>query len=211
MDSEAQTEAYAQADFTEPNRLFVQRFFARFGAAGAGDRAVDLGCGPADISIRFSQMYPACQVTGADAGQNMLRQAEAAVQISAARGRVELACCRLPDLSALTPPYDAIISNSLLHHLPRGEVLWQALRELGAPGSRVMVMDLRRAESREAARALVEQHSAGEPEVLKQDFENSLCAAFTPEEIAAQLLLHGLERLEISCPSDRHLTVMGTL
>jgi trans-aconitate methyltransferase len=211
MDSEAQTAAYAQADFTEPNRLFVQRFFARFGADGAGDRAVDLGCGPADITIRFSMMYPACQVTGTDAGPNMLRQAEAAVRAAGAEGRVTLARCRLPGLSELAPPYDAIFSNSLLHHLPDGAILWQAIKALGTPGSRVMVMDLRRLESREAARALVEQYSGGEPEVLKEDFENSLCAAFTPEEIAAQLLIHGLEQLEVSCPSDRHVTVMGKL
>ncbi len=211
MDSEAQTEAYAHADFEEPNRLFVERFFARFGPQGAGDRALDLGCGPADITLRFSMMYPACGVHGADAGENMLSQARQAVERAGASDRVELVQCRLPDTGGLTPPYDAIFSNSLLHHLPRGSTLWSAIRSLGRAGGRVMVMDLRRPTNRKEAREIVERYSPHEPDLLKQDFENSLCAAFTPEEIAAQLGEHGLEGLEIEQPSDRHLLVAGEL
>jgi ubiquinone/menaquinone biosynthesis C-methylase UbiE len=211
MDSEAQTGAYARADFDEPNRLFVQAFFQRFGPGGAGGEALDLGCGPADIVIRFAHRYPACQVTGADAGQNMLRQAARAVTSASMKQRIKLALCRLPDLSRLSPPYDAIISNSLLHHLPLAETLWQAVRALGAPGTRVMVMDLRRPRSRPAARAIVETYAGGEPDVLKEDFENSLCAAFTPEEITDQLREHDLGQLEVSRPSDRHVMVAGVL
>ena len=211
MDSVAQTVAYARANFEEPNRLFVEAFFQRFEAEGAGSKALDLGCGPADIVIRFARMYPACQVTGADAGENMLGQAARAVEASDVGGQITLTRCRLPDLSGLAPPYEAIISNSLLHHLPRPETLWEAVRALGAPGSRVMVMDLRRPESRQDARAMVELHSGDEPDLLKQDFENSLCAAFTPDEISDQLRDHGLAQLEVSCPSDRHVMVAGVL
>jgi len=211
MDSEAQTEAYARADFEEPNRLFVEAFFQRFGDDGAGGKALDLGCGPADIVIRLAARYPAWQITGADAGRNMLRQAETAVGGCGAGARIKLTLCQLPDLSGLEPPYDAIVSNSLLHHLPRAETLWEAVRALGAPGTRVMVMDLRRPKNREAARAIVETYSGDEPDVLKEDFENSLCAAFTPEEITAQLREHGLEQLQVSRPSDRHVMVAGVL
>lgn len=211
MDSEAQTEAYARADFAEPNRLFVEDFFARFGAGGGRQRIVDLGCGPADITVRLAQMNPACQVEGVDAGANMLRQARGTVERAGLAGRVRLVRCRLPDLSGLAPPYDAIISNSLLHHLPDGALLWQAVKALGRPGSQVMVMDLRRPVNRRAARDLVELHSPDEPAVLKQDFENSLCAAFTSSEVAAQLEAAGLEGLDVSEPTDRHLIVAGEI
>lgn len=211
MDSEAQTEAYALADFSQPNQLFVERFHARFGAGGAGEVALDLGCGPADITLRFAAMYPACAVTGSDAGANMLRQARAAVAAADLTGRITLALCRLPDLGALSPPYEAIISNSLLHHLPAGATLWRAVRALGRPGTRVMVMDLRRPDSRDDARRIVEQNAADEPDLLKEDFFNSLCAAFTPDEIAAQLHEAGLGALEIELPSDRHVLVAGEL
>jgi len=72
-----------------------------------------------------------------------------------------------------------------------------------------MVMDLRRPRNRRAARDLVELHSPDEPAVLKQDFENSLCAAFTSSEVAGQLEAAGLEGLDVSEPTDRHLIVAG--
>ena len=211
MDSEDQTAAYAGADFEEPNLLFVLGFVDGFGKDGGGEAAVDLGWGPAEITTRFARLYPGCRVTGADAGANMLRLAAAAVQGSGLAQRVSLARCRLPDLNELSPPYDAIISNSLLHHLPEGATLWRAVRDLGRTGTRVMVMDLRRPASRDAAREIVAQYSGDEPEVLRQDFENSLCAAFTPGEIAAQLHAAGLDELSVEEPSDRHVLISGEL
>jgi hypothetical protein len=53
------------------------------------------------------------------------------------------------------------------------------------PGAPVLVMDLMRPASPAAAEALVEQYAAGEPEVLRRDFYNSLLAAFEPGEVRA--------------------------
>jgi hypothetical protein len=58
---------------------------------------------------------------------------------------------------------------------------------------------------------IVEQYSSREPEVLKRDFFNSLCAAFTPDEVRGQLAAAGLEVLRVQTVSDRHLTVSGRL
>ena len=60
-----------------------------------------------------------------------------------------------------------------------------------------------------AARALVEQSAAGEPEVLRRDFYNSLLAAFEPAEVREQLELAGLAQLEVLEVSDRHMLVRG--
>ncbi len=68
-------------------------------------------------------------------------------------------------------------------------------------------MDLFRPESREAAWAIVEKYSGHEPEVLKRDFFHSLCAAFEPGEVRAQLDACGLGALArqdgVRPPPDR--------
>ena len=55
MDSEAQTLAYAEADFNESNSLFTEWFLAHFSELPAAGRMADLGCGPGDITIRLAQ------------------------------------------------------------------------------------------------------------------------------------------------------------
>ena len=52
---------------------------------------------------------------------------------------------------------------------------------------------------------------AGEPEVLRLDFLASLCAAFEPDEIRAQLRAHDLDGCSVRTVSDRHLLVTGRL
>jgi len=64
MNDEAQALAYAQADFDEPHDMFIQVFKDTFPEAKVSDHILDLGCGPADISIRFARAYPDCEIDG---------------------------------------------------------------------------------------------------------------------------------------------------
>jgi hypothetical protein len=70
-------------------------------------------------------------------------------------------------------------------------------------------MDLMRPNSRESAEALVEEHAAGEPEILRRDFFNSLLAAFRPEEVREQIKAAGLHSFAVEAVSDRHLIAFG--
>jgi hypothetical protein len=45
--------------------------------------------------------------------------------------------------------------------------------------------------------------------VLRHDFYHSLCAAFEPAEIEAQLAAANLHELSVDILSDRHLVVHG--
>jgi hypothetical protein len=85
------------------------------------------------------------------------------------------------------------------------------VRESGAPGARVLVMDLMRPASEAAAQALVDEYAANEPEVLRRDFYNSLLAAFEPAEVRAQLEAANLGHFAVEAVSDRHLLVRGLL
>lgn len=213
MDAPEQARAYAHADFEEPNSLFVELFGRYFPDLRVG-RILDLGCGPGDILVRFAARFPASQLAGIDGAPAMLAHAVGAVQNAGLADRVRLVCARLgqePTQEVAGGWADAVISNSLLHHLADPETLWSAVRTYGAAGAAVLVMDLARPDSPDAARAIVSQYSGDEPEVLRRDFFHSLCAAYRTDEVRAQLEAAGLANLAVDKASDRHLIVHGIL
>ena len=207
MENEAQARAYAEADFSQENQGFVDRFRAYFPDFSEG-HVLDLGCGPGDIPIRFARATPGCLVIGVDASAAMVQLAEEAVRQAGLSGRIIFLCERFQAV-ALGEPADAAISNSLLHHVPNPLQFWHKLRLAVKPGSPVLVMDLLRPESPEEAQAIVDLYAAGAPDILRRDFYNSLLAAFTEDEVAAQLAEMNLSRLIIDVPDDRHWVVVG--
>jgi len=210
MDSAAQVDAYASADFSASNQWFVDRLIERFKPRPERGTLVDLGCGPGDICIRLAHALPGWRIEGVDAGANMLATARRAVAQVGLAKRIQLRLARLPDAALGTQGFECVVSNSLLHHLPDPDTLWQAVRQVAAPGAWIQVMDLDRPESGEQADALVELHSGGEPDVLKTDFRNSLHAAWRVDEVRGQLERAGLP-LDCEKVSDRHWLVSGRL
>ena len=211
MDVPAQAKAYAEADFSESNSLFVEIFRAVWADSPARGRVLDLGCGPADIPIRISRAYPEFTIDAIDGSESMLRCAREAVRKAELTERINLSRRRLPDERLETASYGAVISNSLLHHLADSNDLWETVARCAALGAAVVVMDLIRPDDEAAVDRLVEAYAADAPEVLRQDFRASLCAAYTMEEVTAQLGAAGLDQLQPRQVSDRHWAVAGRL
>ena len=209
MDDPEQARAYARADFAGENQWFVDRFREYFPDFTEG-RVLDLGCGPADIPLRFVKLYPACRVIGVDASAPMIQLGEQAVKQAGLAARITLRCERFEEIAGANIA-EAAISNSLLHHVPNPLQFWHKLRQLVKPGSPVLVMDLLRPESPEEAWAIVDRYAVGEPEILQRDFYNSLLAAFTEDEVTSQLARMNLTRLLIDVPDDRHWVVGGII
>jgi SAM-dependent methyltransferase len=212
MDEVEQARAYAEADFTEPNERFVGLFAERHAGLREGT-VLDLGCGPGDIVVRLASRHPALVVHGLDGSAAMLSHARERLRTAPAElaQRVRFVEGVLPGATLPLSGYDAVISNSLLHHLHDPRVFWDAVRQAGKPGAAVLVMDLHRPASEAAAQALVDQYAGGEPEVLRRDFVASLCAAFEPGEIRGHLVACGLGALQVETVSDRHVLVSGRL
>jgi trans-aconitate methyltransferase len=211
MDDAEQARAYAQADFSEPHQAFIEHFRERL-ADHVPRHVVDLGCGPADITIRFARAFPHCRITGVDAADAMLALARDAVGAAGLTSRIELRKVRLPAGAPRTGGFDTLISNSLLHHLADAQVLWQTLKDAGTEGAAVFVMDRLRPESVARATELVKEYCGDEPEVLRRDFFHSLLAAYRPDEVGAQIEAAGLGTcLQLEVVSDRHFVVWGHL
>ena len=210
MDKPEQARAYAQADFAEPHQAFVERFRQCF-PDHRPRQVLDLGCGAADITIRFARAYPESKLTGVDGAAAMLVFAREAIAQAGLISRIQLKQARLPETSLPPCAFDTVISNSLLHHLHHPQTLWHAVNQYAAPGAAVFIMDLRRPGSREQAGALVGEYACTEPEILRRDFFNSLLAAFRPEEITEQLIQAGLSLFQVEAVGDRHVIVYGKM
>ena len=209
MDDPEQALVYARADFEKENQGFVDRFRQYFPEFTEG-HILDLGCGPGDIPIRFALALPSCRITGVDASEPMIGLADAAIKQAGLADRIIFRCERFQAVS-LVEPGDAAVSNSLLHHVPNPLQFWYRLRQLVKPGSPVLVMDLLRPNSPEEAQAIVDRYAAKEPKILRRDFYRSLLAAFTEDEVAAQLAELNLSRLIIDVVDDRHWVVSGII
>ncbi|MCK5427370.1 MAG: class I SAM-dependent methyltransferase [Thermodesulfovibrionia bacterium] len=208
MNDTAQAQAYAEADFSEPHDAFVAHFSTRFPDFSNGE-VLDLGCGPADVTLRFARAFPKTHITGIDGAQAMLNIALSDVQSQGLTQQITLRKCTLPDKNLLKHGYDALISNSLLHHLSEPVVMWQTIGQCAKSEAAIFVMDLLRPMSIENAKELVEKYAADASPILQKDFYNSLLAAYSTEEIQQQLQHTGLDCLTIKVVSDRHWIAWG--
>ena len=175
MDDLAQAEAYGAADFSSSDRDLVEWIAKQF-PEGLGENLVDLGCGPGNITFLLAEKYPEARVLGLDGALAMLGLAEERRLSEQVRFQEALLPC--PELEG---GHTAVISNSLLHHLHDPQVLWQSVRQLGAPA------------------------------ILRRDYSQSLRAAFTLAEVREQLALAGLSQLQLAERDDRYLVVWGRL
>jgi ubiquinone/menaquinone biosynthesis C-methylase UbiE len=206
MDGDAEAAAYARADFSDSNAAYVAGVVGAFPGLR---RIVDLGCGPGDIAVRLATALPPAHITAVDGSAAMLALARRAVEAADVGRQITLVQGRLPGV-LLAAPFDAVLSKDMLHHLPDPQVLWSEVCRLGGPGAAVCVADLLRPDSPEEARAIVERVSGGEDPILKEDFYNSLCAAFTVEEVRVQLEAADLP-LTVERLTERHMRIRGRL
>jgi 2-polyprenyl-3-methyl-5-hydroxy-6-metoxy-1,4-benzoquinol methylase len=209
MEDANQVNAYAEADFEKPHSEFIQRLKAFVNEPKFSGKALDLGCGPGDISRRLAKAFPLCKIDAIDGSKAMI---DYAVNASSPefKSRLNFIHGKLPDTELSVEHYDIILSNSVLHHLPDPQILWQVVKKYSKPGTRIVIMDLLRPGSVSMARTLVEMYAITEPKILQQDFYNSLLAAFTLKEINAQIAQAGVS-LAVEKISDRHVFVSGIM
>ena len=209
MDDAHQVSAYAGADFSSSDQALVDWIAERW-PQGLGPDAVDLGCGPGNISLMLVQQWPQLLVTGVDGAQRMLAVAAQRQKVLPAQcaDRLSWHLASLQTLQ-LSRRFSAVISNSLLHHLHEPQVLWRAVQQLASAGAAVVIHDLRRPGDEQQLQHLLHRHAADAPAVLRRDYEASLRAAFTASEVRTQLQQAGLGEFEVIEREDRYLTVAG--
>ena len=208
MDVAEEADAYAQADFAEVNEAFVNRLMYFVGAR-TGVLALDLGTGPGDIPLRAARYGLGWHIVAADISQPMLRHASRVIGTAGLRWAIHLVLMDAKASPFTHTSFDIIFSNSILHHVSDAGLFWREVQRVAKPGAFVLLRDLIRPESPEAAGEIVKRYAQNESLLLQEEYFRSLMAAYTPEEVREQLDDAGLRSLRVETVSDRHWDAFG--
>jgi len=203
MDTLDEAVDYDSMDHSEVNRVFVDDLLA---AGLPPGEALDLGTGTALIPIELCRREPAAQVLAVDAARHMLQVARQNVHEAGLADRIRLQHVDAKGLPFRDGQFAAVISNSIVHHVPEPrDVLSEAWR-VTAPGGLIFFRDLFRPEDDRTVRHLVDTYAAGANQHQQQMFEDSLRAALTVEEVQRLVAEWCDDPQTARATSDRHWT-----
>jgi len=208
MDDPEQAGAYAAADWSESHGKIPGYFRQRFPNFSSG-RVLDLGCGTADVTVRFVKAFPQVTALGVDGSDAMLEFGRQRVSDEGLESRIALENHFLPDASLEKQQFDAIVCNSLLHHFADPVALWRTAAKCVKPGAPVQIVDLLRPPDHDTAVRLVSENASDAPPVLQRDFIASLHAAYSVEEVRRQLADAGLPGFHVDQVDEIHLVAWG--
>lgn len=208
MDSPQEAIDYDAMDHSTVNRIFVEDFLQvwRQKLGAATGEVLDLGTGTAQIPIALLAREPGFHVVGIDLAESMLSLGRRNAAVAGFARQIQLECVDAKRLPYAAGRFAAVMSNSIVHHIPEpGEVLAEACRVL-RPGGALFVRDLLRPDDDESVRHLVETYAAGANEHQRQLFEASLRAALSLEEVRGLVAGLGYDAQQVRQTSDRHWT-----
>jgi ubiquinone/menaquinone biosynthesis C-methylase UbiE len=208
MDETEQAAAYAAADWSASHGKIPGYFRDRFPKFATG-QVLDLGCGTADVTVRFVKAFPLITALGADGSDAMLDFGKRRVRDERLESRITLENHFFPDPSLEKRQFDAAISNSLLHHMADPIVLWRTAAKCVKPGAPVLIIDLLRPADHDTAVRLVNENAKDALPVLQRDFIASLHAAYSLAEVRQQLDKAGLPQFHVDQVDEFHLVGWG--
>jgi ubiquinone/menaquinone biosynthesis C-methylase UbiE len=209
MGAEEEAKVYNVADFSGVNQAFANRVLDL--VPQPSGVLLDLGCGPGDILMRIHTMAPKFFLIGVDGSHAMIALAVKRIREQGCQNLIHFVQGDAKKINFSPNSLDVVISNSLVHHLLDPCSFWEELRRVCKPGGILLIRDLSRPPTPEAAWDIVEKNSGTEPQLLKDLFFHSLGASFTVAEIREHLTQAGLHGLELKMCSDRHWEVSGKI
>jgi ubiquinone/menaquinone biosynthesis C-methylase UbiE len=203
MDTAEEAEGYDRMDHTGPNRAFATRLL-ELGARGS---VLDIGTGPAHLPIMLCELEPQLTITAIDLAHHMLRVAGRNLEASEHGSRIELLHGDAKGLGFADGQFDAVYSNTILHHIPDPRPFLREVARLVKPGGALLVRDLFRPADSATLEHLVATYAADCDDYQRGLFAASLHAAFTPEELRELCDECGLGHAEVVVDTDRHVSI----
>jgi ubiquinone/menaquinone biosynthesis C-methylase UbiE len=206
MDSPEEAREYDAMDHSGVNQRFIDDFLRLWNGTGP---ILDVGTGTAQIPIILCRRERRARVVAIDQSEHMLRLAHANVEEAGLTDRLALERCDAKQLPFAARSFGAVISNSIIHHIPEPRSVLNEMVRVVKPNGLLFVRDLLRPPDYATVRHLVATY-AGDANVNQQQmFEASLRAALTVAEMQALVCELGFPADSVQQTSDRHWTWMA--
>jgi ubiquinone/menaquinone biosynthesis C-methylase UbiE len=215
MDAAEEAADYDSMDHGAVNVRFSEDLLVQ---SPLGERILDLGTGTALIPIELCRRSPSGHVTAIDLAQHMLTLARRNVARAGYSDRITLEAVDAKAMPYADASFDAVISNSIVHHVPDPRAVLTEVQRVTASGGLIFLRDLSRPPNEAEVDRLVSLYG-GEPpadpsrqssfEHQRALFRASLHAALTIEEVAAIARETRLEGFSVRATSDRHWTLIA--
>jgi ubiquinone/menaquinone biosynthesis C-methylase UbiE len=205
MDRPDEAREYDAMDHSQANARFVLDFLAAHGP-GRGGELLDVGTGPARIPIALCRADRHFKILGVDLSGPMLELGRRNAVEAELTDRIRFARGDAKNLPFPNGRFEAVVSNTIVHHVPNPEPAIVEMARLVAPGGTLMIRDLARPADEATLNALVALHAGSEAVAAREMFRDSLRAGLTLEEVQAIVEGLGMPAVEVAMTSDRHWT-----
>lgn len=201
---EAYTSAAAQAYLDALDNLLVNQALSLGIEKGV---ALDAGTGPGAIPLKIAQRCPGMQLIGVDRSPSMIEAARRSARQQGLQDRVRFCLADANQLCFWEGSFDLVFSNSMLHHLSHPVAALNEMARVTKPQGMVLIRDLRRP-SRLAFRSHVVWHGRHYSGRMRELYESSVRAAYTPAELKEMIETSALAGGRIFLYHRTHLGVL---
>lgn len=203
MDSPEEASDYDAMDHSAVNGLFVSDFLAVWNGQSP---ILDVGTGTAQIPIEFCRQSPQGEIVAVDLADHMLALGRTNVERLQLGGRVRLEKVNARKMSYPASTFPAVISNSIIHHIPEPRVAFEEMIRVAYGGATLFVRDLLRPDDLATLQHLVWTYAGMANAHQQKMFRESLHAALSLDEVRAIVASFGFEPETVQQTSDRHWT-----
>jgi ubiquinone/menaquinone biosynthesis C-methylase UbiE len=203
MDSPEEARDYDAMDHSAVNRVFVSDFLAVW---DGGNPILDVGTGTAQIPVVLCRQNGCAQLLAVDLAGHMLRVAQSNVNYAGLANRIQLACQDAKRLPYAAGSFAAVLSNSIVHHIPEPAIVLAEMVRVVRAGGLLFVRDLLRPENAAIVQHLVATYAGDANEHQQQMFGDSLRAALNLLDIRALVVELGFGPETVRQTTDRHWT-----
>jgi ubiquinone/menaquinone biosynthesis C-methylase UbiE len=203
MDTREEARDYDAMDHAAVNRVFVADFLTIWDGQNP---ILDVGTGTAQIPIELCRQAGTAQMVAIDMAHEMLRVAEENLRRAGLEGRLRMEQADAKSLAYAAHTFAAVISNSIVHHIPEPQRVLAEMLRVAKPGGTLFIRDLLRPDDEAAVQRLVATYAGDANAHQQQMFAESLRAALTLTEIRSLVANLGCDPATVQQTTDRHWT-----
>jgi ubiquinone/menaquinone biosynthesis C-methylase UbiE len=207
MDTAEEARDYDRMDHSAVNAAFAADFLAVWRGRNP---VLDVGTGTAQIPIAIAQRSARIEIVAIDLADHMLALARENVAAAGVSPRIRPEKADAKGFAYPDAYFGAVISNSIIHHIPEPRLCFAEMHRVCAPGGTLFVRDLLRPADRATLDHLVNTYAAGANDHQRKMFAESLHAALSLAEVRAHVSALGYDASTVKQTTDRHWTWNAT-